>query len=220
MTTDIMNDLEQPRNASVVVEWEYVPAAAKFAALHPVWVDIDGACGSFVNYSNVPVPNPVSFNISMATPWTANLSGEVHSVFNHLHDGGIILDLYRNDKLVCHGTAGYGEGSGYMAPKKEHAHGGHEHMEHEHKRNSPDVVQHGPGDEHDHDGGEDDHQVGPELVAHISSISNCTSSLGRTDVGDKWSVTAHYDLVAHPPMMETEDEPSPIMGIAVVFVGP
>ena len=209
MTTDIMNDVEQPREAVIIIEWEYVPAAAKFTALRPIWVDIDGNCGSFTNYSNVPVPNPVAFNITMGSPWIANFSGEVHAVYNHLHDGGIILDISRNDKLVCHGTAGYGERPGYVAPKKEHGHG-HEH-EHEHEH------EHGGGDDHDHMEGMD---MGPELISHISSISNCTEGLGRTEVGDKWSVTAHYDLVAHPPMMESDDEPSPIMGIAVVFVAP
>jgi len=211
MTTDIMNDAEQPREAAVVVEWEYVPAAARFAALRPVWIDIDGNCGSFVNYSNVPVPNPVAFNITMATPWTANFSGEVHSVYNHLHDGGTILDISRGGKLLCHGVAGYGESPGYVAPKKEH---GHEHA-HQHSDRSE---QHGGDDGHDHGGS--GAEVGPETVAHISSISNCTESLGQTVAGDKWSVTAHYDLVEHPPMMETDDEPSPIMGIAVVFILP
>jgi hypothetical protein len=205
LTTELMNDHDVPRNASVVIEWDYVPAAtAQFAPLTPIWIDIDGSCGSFVNFSNVPVPadTPV-FNFTMATPYTANLTGDVHSIFNHLHDGAVGLEVSLNGNRMCYGSAGYGESPGYISPMKA----------------MPAPGEAGTG--HSHSG----HSVVPALAArmemdmrHISSISNCSVGLGKTVPGDQWSVKAHYNLTEHPGMMEADGKPAPIMGIAVIFV--
>ncbi len=212
-----MNETEDPREAVVTIEWEYVAASSSsnasapggggggFGPATPVWLDIDGACGSFTTASEVAVPDGTAvFSVAMQPAWTSAggaAGGDVLAILNHLHDGGVDLQVTRNGTAVCSGAARYGESPGYIDPMP--AGGGGDGME---------MTMAGSMD------GTGTAAMEGGAMAHISSMGYCTAGLGRTGAGDQWAVTAHYNLTAHPAMLQANGKPVPIMGIAVLFV--
>lgn len=53
-------------------------------------------------------------------------------------------------------------------------------------------------------------------MIHISNMSAC-SDIGRMREGQNWSVRADYDFTKNVPM-RMDGAPSPIMGIALLYV--
>lgn len=196
-----MNLAPQPREAVVVIDWEFVPissAPADFKHATPLWLDIDGACS--LRASQVPVPDNGAtkiFSLSMTPPWKATFAADtILWVMSHIHDGGENLLVTRNGVTVCDSVAGYGESEGYISTYV-HEHGtsagastGGGHTSKRHTTRTP----------------------------HVSSLSPC-SPLGKekVQVGDEWSVRANYNLNKYTATSEG-DELAPIMGISMVYV--
>ncbi|CAK7221430.1 hypothetical protein SCUCBS95973_004498 [Sporothrix curviconia] len=200
------------RNVVVTATWDYVAASSNktaapsaFASAIPVWLDIDGNCGSFTNGSEVAVPPSTSvFSYTMPVPWSpgaaagATLDGnktaaapkkyEVLVAASHLHDGALQLDISKNGTLVCAGVASYGQTAAYISKV-------------------PGLGMPGmPG-----------MSTGPTELTHISSIHVC-SDAGTTSSNDHWSVTAHYNLKEHPGLETVNGQAKPIMGIGLLFL--
>ena len=55
------------------------------------------------------------------------------------------------------------------------------------------------------------------VMEHISSITKCVG-VGETQLDDAWAVEAHYNLTAHPTMMDEDGKSAPVMGIALVYI--
>lgn len=195
-----MNDQDQPRDAVVAIDWEYVPmsAAPEFKHATPLWLDIDGSCST--RASEVPVPengNVKVFSLSMTPPWKATFSADtILSVGSHLHDGGDNLLVTRNGVTVCDGVARYGETEGYVSTSV------HEHS----------AIAGGGA------GGHGVQQRHTTRTPHVSSISSC-SLVGsqKVQVGDEWSVRANYNLTKYTPASHG-DGLAPIMGISMIYV--
>ncbi|KAM7224124.1 hypothetical protein V8F06_000597 [Rhypophila decipiens] len=202
---ELMNDQTLPRDAVIVLDWEYVPspaaaAAADFKHATPLWLDIDGACSP--RGSSVPVPDngtTKAFSLTMTPAWKATFSADtILLVGSHLHDGGDNIVVTRNGEVVCDSVAKYGETDAYVSTSV-HEHGtggtagGHEGqvMEKRHTTKTP----------------------------HVSSISSCSYPLGahKVEVGDEWSVRANYDLGKYKAMSEGGGL-APIMGISMLYV--
>jgi len=115
-----MNEVPETRDAVVTVEFEYLPAQShEFRPVKTVWLDIDGVCDE--NRAEVPPPaNLTTFSLGMEDHWTMDLSGEVVSFMNHLHDGGLNLQVIRNGKTACDSAARYGESTGFVDAKMTH----------------------------------------------------------------------------------------------------
>lgn len=109
MLVELMNQYSEARNATVTLEWEYVPGIpTDFMVTEPVWLDVTGGCGD----SDEPVPtNTPVFNFSLSPAWSPNNTGELLFVGGHLHDGGVNIELYENGKVVCDSFAEYGADS-------------------------------------------------------------------------------------------------------------
>ena len=60
-------------------------------------------------------------------------------------------------------------------------------------------------------------EMGDEMGMHISRMSTCQNA-GRVEVGDEWTVKAHYDTKLHAPMVNMDGSLEPIMGIALLYV--
>ncbi|KAK1759558.1 hypothetical protein QBC47DRAFT_292019, partial [Echria macrotheca] len=207
LVAELMNEANQTREVFVTVDWEYVPSpSADFQVITPVWLDVNGTC--FEHGSEVEVPvNQTTFSLVMNPAWTSPFAGEVVEIMSHLHDGGQDVLVYKNGGVVCNAKARYGERPGYVSPG--------DHSDHHHD-----------DDDHDHDDHDHEHHGGHDSVntlqkrhedrVHISSISGCTN-VGRIEVGDKWSVTAEYNLTRNMPMM-MGGHYEPVMGISVLFV--
>jgi len=180
-----MNEAEEAREVVVTIDWEYVPGTAQgFQSTVPVWIDVDGVCGSFTNGSEVAVPDSPVFDLSMEPSWTTNVAGEVVLIMPHLHDGGVVLDIAKNDKSVCSRTAQYGESPGFISPMMQ--------------------------------GMQMDMGMDMDML-HISSMETCTG-VGRTEVGDKWSIKAAYNMTQHPGMIGEDMKRAPVMGLAIMFI--
>ncbi|KAL1896157.1 hypothetical protein Sste5346_004900 [Sporothrix stenoceras] len=210
LVAEIMNmQVGAPREVYVTAQWDYVqaPKAAASATTNttsverwspatPVWLDIDGLCGSYTNGSEVAVPAGVEvFSYSMPVAWKPD-GGPNGTVRNyqvlvsasHLHDGAIQLDTAKNGKTICEGVATYG--------------------------GSPEYISQVPGPDMP---GMPGMSMGPVPLTHISAIHMC-SGVGATTSSDEWSVTAHYNLTAHPGLETVNGQAKPIMGIGLLFL--
>ncbi|CAK7201456.1 hypothetical protein SEUCBS139899_004160 [Sporothrix eucalyptigena] len=204
LVAEIMNMQMGPARKVVVTStWDYVTAEVTntqpegmFAAAVPVWLDIDGNCGSYTNGSEVAVPaNATVFSYSMPAPWSpdAGKDGALRKYnvllsASHLHDGGLQLDISKNGTIVCEGVANYGETPAYISEV--------------------------PGEDMP---GMPGMSMGSTELTHISSIHMC-SGVGATSSDDHWSVTAHYNLTAHPGLETINGNAKPIMGIGIMFL--
>ena len=105
MTTELMNEVEDPQDAVLTITYEYIPyMPSDFSTVTSVWLDAGDCEGS-----EVPVPEDrTSFELAMA-PWTATLNGRVLAILSHLHDGGVDLNVVKNDEAVCQSIATYGD---------------------------------------------------------------------------------------------------------------
>ena len=191
-----MNMVPEPRAAVVTLEWEYISAANANAAggfkpVRAAFLDIDGACGSFTDTSDVDAPEGMTvFKLSMEETWNATMAGDVLTTFTHVHDGGVLLETTRNGKVVCATVPVYGGDPAFIDPLP-------------------------PGTTHDH--GHDADGTGyAKGLAHVSHMPDC-DDLTRIEVGDQWSVVATYNFTERPPMMDHHGNPVPIMGITGLY---
>ncbi|CAK7226080.1 hypothetical protein SBRCBS47491_006107 [Sporothrix bragantina] len=197
------------RNVVVTATWDYVAASnktASFASAIPVWLDIDGNCGSFTNGSEVAVPaNTSVFSYSMPVPWSPDAAAasvavnttnttatpknyKVLVAASHLHDGALQLDIAKNGATICEGVATYGQ--------------------------TPEYISEVPGEDMP---GMPGMSMGSTELTHISSIHVCNDA-GTTSSNDKWSVTAHYNLTEHQGLETVNGQAKPIMGIGLLFL--
>lgn len=213
LVAEIMNmQVGAARDVYATVTWDYVqaPKAAtnanttaaateKWSQAIPIWLDIDGLCGSFTNGSEVAVPpNTEVFSYSMPVAWKpdAGVNGtiknyEVLVTASHLHDGAVQLDIAKNGKTLCEGVATYG--------------------------GSPEYISQVPGpDMPGMPGMSMSMSMGPVPLTHISAIAMCYG-VGATSSNDQWSVTAHYNLTEHPGLETVNGQAKPIMGIGLLF---
>lgn len=102
-----MNESADPRDAFLTITYEHIPnLPSDFSKATSIWLDV-GEC----NGSEVPVPDDTtSFELDMS-PWTATLNGRLLTTLSHLHDGGVHLDVAKNDEVVCRSVATYGDAS-------------------------------------------------------------------------------------------------------------
>ena len=234
-----MNESEDARNASITMEWEFVPGIpANFLVTQPVWLDITGECGN----SEKEVPEAPVFEFS-SLAWSPAITGDLIYTVGHLHDGGSKIELFKNGQLICNGVAAYGESEGFLThvglyghehdhkeePEHEHEHE-HEHEEepeHEHEHEHEHELEEEPEHEHEHEheeepaegepGSHHDHSSG-DHIEHVSSISPACTNLGRVSEADKFAITAHYNMTAHQGMAGHHGGKEPVMGIFMLYL--
>ena len=104
-----MNESQDNQTTVVTITYEYIPSTPiEFEKVTPLWLDI-GNC----NGSDVPALNNASFVYS-SQPWQSDLEGRIAFAGGHLHDGGINIEMRRNNKTVCNSIAAYGQSPGYV----------------------------------------------------------------------------------------------------------
>lgn len=122
LNVELMNEMEESQEASVTIDWVYTSVISPGLDLvTPIWLDVTGVCGA--NGSEVRPPDSTTFALDMNPSWKSTVSGDIVFVGNHLHDGGISLNISKNDKSVCNGLAHYGESPGYLETMSmDHSH--------------------------------------------------------------------------------------------------
>jgi len=112
--TELMNTEMVNQTAIVTITYEYLPGSpSSFHKVTPIWLDITG-CGILDN-SEAPAMNNTAFQYTSPV-WTANATGRVVAAIGHIHDGGVNLDITKNNSTLCDSVAAYGQNSGYIDP--------------------------------------------------------------------------------------------------------
>ena len=109
----------------------------------------------------------------------------------HLHDGGTVLNIYKNQEVICASKAQYGRGGG-------HAHGrtvAERRSLSKRQGNGPSV-----------DGKE-----------HISQMSTCVM-MGPVKASDNIWIDAEYDFNKHTGMQSKTGAFTEVMGIAIMYI--
>lgn len=103
MTVELMNMVDEPRDAVLTMTYEYLPSIPDgFDTVKTYWLDI-GGCGS----SSFPAEPSTTFKYA-SPPWKSSLDGRVTFVASHLHDGGTNIELTSNGHIICDARAIYG----------------------------------------------------------------------------------------------------------------
>ncbi len=195
LAVEVMNQRAgAAREVVITTAWDYATNTTDFKAAVPIWLDIDGACGTYTNGSEVAVPADAHvFSYPSPDAWSPAAAYEVLVAGSHMHDGGTRLDIAKNGAVVCEGVAHYGETPGYVSTLPDDGMSGMPGMNM--AASKADAGQ----------------------LAHISSIHTCFD-LGATSASDKWTVTAHYNMTEHPGMETTDGAVKPIMGIGLLYL--
>jgi hypothetical protein len=103
-------------------------------------------------------------------PWLVGFEGHVLATNGHMHDGGISVDVFKNQEVICHSEPFYSKGATSMGMSGHHS-----------KRQiKPAVV------------------VNPMESEHIGGQKPCTFNKGiKLKQGDTMHVQANYDFNKH-----------------------
>jgi hypothetical protein len=194
--------------------YDYVDGhPSHFQEVKPVWFDV-AQCG----ISEVSGHTPGSkFDIS-ASPWSANIEGEVLQAGGHLHDGGTAINLMVNGKTVCESTPTYGTDEEIMTRARAAIKGQVLPLPANTGGSMPKMA---AGGGHSHMGG-----------THIMAMTICsdhTRDVGDLPVvpweikkvkkGQNWVLKASYDYNKYAGMKKgNTNNMSAVMGIAIMFV--
>jgi len=98
------------KNVYLTIDFEYIPGAlpAGFKRTRALWLDVTN-CGIS---SVIPPRGQMKFKLN-SKKWTVGYSGEMLGVGGHLHDGGTLLNIYKNNDVICASDANYGTGGGH-----------------------------------------------------------------------------------------------------------
>jgi hypothetical protein len=104
---DMMNMNMEDRTMYLTMTYEFVdgPLPSGWKSIKPIWLDVN-QCGT----SEVHAPHADQKFTITSKPWTPNIEGDIAFTIGHLHDGGLNLEFFTNDKTMqCDSVAKYGE---------------------------------------------------------------------------------------------------------------
>lgn len=115
---ELMNETPDPREAVMTVEFEYIPSPvpAEFQQMKSIWLDAAGCHGA----SEVPVPagkEDSTFTIQPPEAWQVPSGFKENLIVGlggHMHDGGMDLQVLKNNESVCDCVATYGATADYV----------------------------------------------------------------------------------------------------------
>jgi len=182
---ELMNLNTVVKSVYLTVDFEYIPGDLPkgFKRAHAMWLDVTG-CG----ISSVNPPAKQRFTLS-SRKWTVGYNGDMLGVGGHLHDGGVVLNVYKNQEKICISTAKYGMGGG-------HGHG----------RRGIGGLEKRQGNGPSSDG-----------KSHIQEMSTCRD-MGRVKSSDQIWIDAEYDYQKHAGMTSKTGKNTEVMGIAIMYL--
>ncbi|KAF2397653.1 hypothetical protein EJ06DRAFT_130049 [Trichodelitschia bisporula] len=103
---ELMNLLPKPQDVWLTVDYEFVdgPRQPGWKVAKAMWLDVTNCGASSVR----PPAGKQQFKLAMR-PWTSQFDGELLGVGGHLHDGGVNVNVYQNNKVICDSRATYTE---------------------------------------------------------------------------------------------------------------
>ncbi|KAK4506292.1 hypothetical protein PRZ48_000022 [Zasmidium cellare] len=107
---ELMNMISTEQTVILSVTWSYVPAPyTDYALATPYWLNI-GGFGS----SDRPAANNSRFTYSSPT-LTPDFHGRIVFIGSHLHDGGTLVEVFKNGEVLCAVEPVYSESQGESA---------------------------------------------------------------------------------------------------------
>jgi hypothetical protein len=219
LITDLMNMNPGAKTVYLSMYYDYVDGhPAGYSEVKPVWFDVAQCGTSEVGGGSANT----KFDIK-ATTWTANFDGEIIQAGGHLHDGGSVVDLLVDGKVVCKSEATYGTDAEATARSLAAIRG--EVMPLGAKTAAPVAA---PAAEMSKSGGGHSHGGGRHIIAMNICTENKAKLTGlpispfemRTlKKGQKWVLRATYDYNKNMGMKQGGTQKmSNVMGIAIMFV--
>lgn len=113
MLVELMNTREEEQSAVVAITYEYIPYMPRdFEKISILWLDVASSWDS-----DIPVPaGRKVFNFT-SVPCKSSIAGKVQSMWLHLHDGGVMLEVFKNGQSICQAVPRYGETSDFVDVK-------------------------------------------------------------------------------------------------------
>jgi hypothetical protein len=200
LSSELVNEKTEPQYVWVAVNYEY------FDGPHPEYKDTKALLLSVGISCNKATTEFGTSNLTIAgqpkskifsehsSAWVSPFDGDLVATVGHLHDGGQSVDIFLNDKQVCHSTAKYAAGpasTGGMGGKSMGGKG----------MQRRDEV---PGS----------YEAGAK---HLAGMDICTM-LTPIKKGDKIRLVANYDLTSQSGMKNNKGELDEVMGMAGIVM--
>jgi hypothetical protein len=92
--------------------WEYLSdKVPEFDYVKPVWLDYT-TCG----LSDTDPPKGQDKFVLESPKWTTTFDGTIMGMGTHVHDGGLRVQVFQNDKQICQSDSIYGGNPEYISP--------------------------------------------------------------------------------------------------------
>lgn len=100
VVVELMNESDVETTTQIVVRYEVVsatsPEGKKYGEIAAVWLDLTGCGNADVDVKSTTGP------FEYRTPeWVSPINGIMVDVAGHLHDGGLNMTGFKNEKVIC-----------------------------------------------------------------------------------------------------------------------
>ncbi|KAF2672991.1 hypothetical protein BT63DRAFT_436803 [Microthyrium microscopicum] len=196
LSTELMNMHDKEQFVWVAVNYDIVDGhQPEYKAGRTVWMTIGGVsyCGSIYNpfgMSNLTLmgqPKVKAFS-EHSVPWIAPKDGFIMSTGGHMHDGGVSIEVVRNNEVICTSKPDYSKEGGHSHGMKS-------------KRQMPGG---------DHTNNDIEHIASQGICLFPEGVP--------FKKGDKMYIQANYDFDKHPGMKNKNGELDEVMGITGALV--
>jgi hypothetical protein len=114
MLMEFMNTAPDARDAVMEIDYEFIPGKMakdmKFERVDTMWLDVGGCTGS-----EQTVKSNGTSEYEMEKPFEIKRAGRVLGTGSHLHDGGMHLEVKKDDKAICDSVAAYGGSPAFIS---------------------------------------------------------------------------------------------------------
>jgi hypothetical protein len=204
---DLMNMNPDDKVVYMTLTYDFIEGRpAGFDNMKAIWLDV-AQCGT----SEVKAPKQ-SGKFVIDSTWTANIEGEILGAGGHMHDGGTHVSLTVDGKEVCKSDATYGKSAkgGMGGPPVATT-----------KVDGPGAGMGGSaGTTGVKDASGHSHSSATDME-HIIKMSGCPGEkmpINKLVKGQKWKLSAYYDLDAHQGMKNGKGMQENVMGISIMYI--
>ncbi|KAF1984921.1 hypothetical protein K402DRAFT_395291 [Aulographum hederae CBS 113979] len=199
LVNELMSMDKEAKWVWLTLSFEYMPKIEPdYKATKLLWMTVGPSCTGSENpfgpsnLTDTGAPKEQVF-AENSVPWTSIYDGTVLNAGGHMHDGGINVEIFQNEKMICDSVGKYGMGGDGGMKKKSRR------------------------DEGPHGGGHGGEGGGMDGMEHVQEMSSCMPN-SPMKKGDKLHLKVNYDLKKHPGMTNPDGSDEPVMGIASVVL--
>jgi hypothetical protein len=111
----LKNEVNTQKDLVFSIEWEFVPGKQPgWGEVRGIWMDA-APCSAMM--SDISPPNGKTQFTLTGPSWTSSINGKLLNTVGHMHDGGLEVQILRNNAAVCSSRASY-DAAGYVPSEK------------------------------------------------------------------------------------------------------